>query len=85
MKLRPQHFRQLRGFFSAAHREVGLAAAFAAEFGAEVGDDLAGLVTGFDSSGRTECVVARSVTENGAELFTPQSPTLEEPFGKEAS
>jgi len=22
------------------------------------------------------------ITENGAELFTPQSPSLEEPFGK---
>jgi Xaa-Pro dipeptidase len=24
------------------------------------------------------------ITDNGAELFTPQSPSLEEPFGKTA-
>ena len=25
------------------------------------------------------------ITENGAELFTPQSPSLEDPFGKASS
>ena len=36
---------------AAAHGEVGLAAAFAAQLGAEIADDLAGLLAGLDRGG----------------------------------
>jgi hypothetical protein len=43
-----QHFGELGDILAATHGEVGLAAAFAADLGREVLDDLAGLVPGFD-------------------------------------
>ena len=46
-----EHFSQFGNILAAAHGEVGLAAAFAAELGAEFADELASLLAALDRGG----------------------------------
>ena len=58
---------EFRRLFSAAHGEVGFAAAFAAYFSGKLSHNLTGLVTRFDRCGRTKDNEAGPFAERGAQ------------------
>ena len=63
-----QYLGQFGDVFAAAHGEVGLAAAFAADGGAQTLDDFSGLVAGLNRGRRAEGDEAGFFAEGGAEL-----------------